>query len=1568
MKKLLLCLCIFLSMQTSAQSFLDLNAQFIQLYKKNAFKEALPFGLKAIQQAKIEYGDKNITYAVAVHNVAETYYKLKQYNNALPYYHESAKAYAVYVRTTEYQAVALCNNSIGEIYLIQKSYDSSAYYLEKAFAFFISEHEEQYNNAIGVMNNLVDLYFPLKEFIAAEKVFTKILPIIEKKEGMFSANYRVTFDNILFALNESKQYIEMRFWLKKMLPAIVIKYGNKSKEYGDITYQFGNCYNNLTNLDSAIFYYKEAYKAYIISNFIKPTNDLAIAANNIGLAYLELKKTDSAAKYLEIAFDFFVKNSASEYDNAIQLMKNLQNLYLPIERFNEMNLVYNKVLPIVEKKEGIYSENYFTIFSGISKISKSKEALVQLENQLKNILLQFEKSNKINNNEWYPEYLYLLAKCYRNQEKYATAIEVYNQTITVFTSFFKDAKNKSVTICYNDLGIIYLEQKKYDLATSFFEKSFSYFKENKITEYENLIIVADNLNLVYKSSNRYMQIRKLCEEMLSIIKIEETEYSKNYCTNLFDLCSALRFLYNYKILENRVQELVKCVRKVYVETSIQYAEALDYSGLCQIELNNFEEAEKLLNQSVTLKKSLGKDANISLVLTYMALANLKSAAGDYTAAYQYYSTAAKILEKEKLTDTQDYLAVLQSWGFAYIDGGLYAEAKEMLTKVLVEQSKFEGENFSGNASILVSIANAEFQLNEMSSAEIHANKAISIANKNTDLKDVIATAKGVLALVNHKLGNSVKGVQLMQESVLLNEQIFGKESTRVALTNTSFSIIYFEMGRYADAELVLNKAIAIQQKIYGKNHPEYALSLMNLAMVYSMQGGNEKAIELLKESMNIYMGKNMAGTSNFIKLLSNLTFIINKLGAYEEAKKLHLQTLDILNSRNENISYNRYIVLNNLSVTCLSLNEYKEAEKYALEAQLIVEKTQGKQSIEYIKTINNLVLIYRKLNMFSTAKKLTDDLLPLAIEVLGKDAELLSTIYFNEAVFASAENNVVQSANYLNKATNIIINNFKQNFYTLSEKEKLAWWQEKDYLFAFYPSLLTRFPAYAPSLIEAYTNQQLQLKGFVLNDASAALRKARTSGNKTLIQLIDQWQSTRTLLSKQLTLPIKERYYKVDSLEAIANVFEKNINQQSSGVLTIQTQLQTYQKIQAVLKNNEVAIEYIRFPFYKDANFTDTFKYAAMIIGKTGIPKFIELANEQQINWCLTGGKTVAKETRVNNLYRSTIKKQSTNATFAGDSLYNLVWKPLLPHLNNINSIAYAPDGLLHKVAFQALPMIAKEKYLIDEYALHQYSSIRQLTEVNYQQYKFSSAYLMGNTDFNTLSSTVTSTGANISFSSNATNQSWAALPGTEKEIVAIEKIFTSKNIQVTTATAAKATEEKFKSISNQSSSIIHLATHGFFLPDPTTLKNNSTENSFAIADDPLMRSGIIMAGANKAWSGEKIPLGVEDGILTAYEIAQLNLSNTQLVVLSACETALGDLQGTEGVFGLQRAFKIAGVKNMIVSLWQVPDKETAELMTTFYNHLLSSNISVRDAFTRAQKEMRVKYPPFSWAAFVLIE
>ena len=144
-----------------------------------------------------------------------------------------------------------------------------------------------------------------------------------------------------------------------------------------------------------------------------------------------------------------------------------------------------------------------------------------------------------------------------------------------------------------------------------------------------------------------------------------------------------------------------------------------------------------------------------------------------------------------------------------------------------------------------------------------------------------------------------------------------------------------------------------------------------------------------------------------------------------------------------------------------------------------------------------------------------------------------------------------------------------------------------------------------------------------------------------------------------------------------------------------------------------------------------------------------------------------------------------------------------------------------------------------------------------------------------------------------------------------------------------------------------------------------------------MLRSGLIMAGGNVAWQGKQTFEGREDGILTAYEISQMNLSNTELVVLSACETGLGDIQGNEGVYGLQRAFKIAGAKYLIMSLWQVPDKQTSLLMTTFYKKWLETEgpdkggnkMTIPDAFHAAQKELRdIGLDPYQWAGFVLVE
>jgi len=214
------------------------------------------------------------------------------------------------------------------------------------------------------------------------------------------------------------------------------------------------------------------------------------------------------------------------------------------------------------------------------------------------------------------------------------------------------------------------------------------------------------------------------------------------------------------------------------------------------------------------------------------------------------------------------------------------------------------------------------------------------------------------------------------------------------------------------------------------------------------------------------------------------------------------------------------------------------------------------------------------------------------------------------------------------------------------------------------------------------------------------------------------------------------------------------------------------------------------------------------------------------------------------------------------------------------------------------------------------------------------------------------------------------------EEAQAVSRLL-GKQTSTSTFTGLEATEEQFRAVAGKESpSVIHIATHGFYFPDTISQGQRDEkmltaigEERFRLTDDPLMRSALVMAGANYTWSGGKLPAGMHDGILTAREVAAMNLTNTELVVLSACQTGLGDVKGSEGVDGLQRAFKMAGVRYLVMSLWPVPDKETREFMELFYS-LWRDQTSIREAFGQTQRQMRDRYPgePYKWAGFVMVE
>jgi CHAT domain-containing protein len=558
------------------------------------------------------------------------------------------------------------------------------------------------------------------------------------------------------------------------------------------------------------------------------------------------------------------------------------------------------------------------------------------------------------------------------------------------------------------------------------------------------------------------------------------------------------------------------------------------------------------------------------------------------------------------------------------------------------------------------------------------------------------------------------------------------------------------------------------------------------------------------------------------------------------------------------------------------------------------------------------------------------------------------------------------------------LQNISNTFSILSEKEKANYLKNNISTLDINTSFLYNYPMASPAVIRNSLNLLLGFKSLALADTRRMLESVRNSKDTSIKRIFNSWLIQKNLLANQYSLSKDKRIPGIQKIEEETETLEKELNRRSAFFRKEQNSLRiSMQEIQKNLEQDEAAIEFVRFKLYYK-KLTDSVIYAAYVFGKNdAAPHFVPLCEEKQLARLFTkSGNAIGN---IKSVYDIDISGKNDH-TGSGDSLYSLVFKPLLPFLKGIRKIDYSPAGLLYRIAFQALP-VGDSQLLIDKYELNQYISTRQIAlEKQIPDATVKSIYLFGDVAFSMDSISIVKQkikGENISgfyssvVSRGGNRDAWISLPGTASEISDIQSLFELHHVKSLSLTQQKATEEQFKLLNGHSPSVIHLATHGFFLPDPERKIKEGVSiegrNALQLAGDPMLRSGIVLAGVNRVWNGQSPIEGCEDGIVTAYEISQLDLRNTDLVVLSACETALGDIKGTEGVFGLQRAFKLAGVKNMILSLWKVPDAETAELMKGFYTYYLQGK-TIREALGNAQQDMRKKYKPYFWAAFVLIE
>jgi CHAT domain-containing protein len=426
----------------------------------------------------------------------------------------------------------------------------------------------------------------------------------------------------------------------------------------------------------------------------------------------------------------------------------------------------------------------------------------------------------------------------------------------------------------------------------------------------------------------------------------------------------------------------------------------------------------------------------------------------------------------------------------------------------------------------------------------------------------------------------------------------------------------------------------------------------------------------------------------------------------------------------------------------------------------------------------------------------------------------------------------------------------------------------------------------------------------------------------------------------------------------------------------------TWNQVQQNLDIGEAAIEFSRF-----FNESDSVYYYNALVLKKGDknPILVKLCNEKEL--------------------------QSIIPQMGYSAYYPLVWKPLEAILNDVKTIYYAPTGDLNNVPFHAIyapkgkgdeiiaaktdkrgVLIEEEQvlteqnatYLIDKFTLHQLTSTRYLAMGLKQKSKdpiVNTMAIVGGVNYDYLPGSLdtpkkSKKDKNVSRSSSSSSGKLSYLEGSKTEVEDISQQLTTASWEVKLLESNNALEENIIRLEGKEAmGILHLATHGYAFSEfdfgDTSIQKNTLRYSYRYSTNPMVRSGLILAGGNWAWTGSDTlsKLGAEqNGILTALEVSQLNLRKTKLVVLSACETGLGKIEGSEGTFGLKRGFKLAGVEQLIVSLWSVPDKETMELMTLFYTDL-AQTLNPVISFEKAQKEMRNRYPtePDKWAGFVLV-
>jgi len=820
-----------------------------------------------------------------------------------------------------------------------------------------------------------------------------------------------------------------------------------------------------------------------------------------------------------------------------------------------------------------------------------------------------------------------------------------------------------------------------------------------------------------------------------------------------------------------------------------------------------------------------------------------------------------------------------------------------------------------------------FKLAEISFLEAKLAYEAENLTSNINYSKVLAD----LGLLYATMGRYNLAEYHSSEALSIREQTLGKESKAYAASLNNMAVLYQETARFNESENYFSEVLKTVEKLFGSESQEYAVVLNNQSILYAEIGRVDQAVQKLNTAIAIVEKLNLNLNSQ-VGFQSNLALLHQQTGKLAEAEAVYLK----LEKKLKVIADNPYYggILNSLGLLYIQLDKMDKVEDYLKRAaDFYLKRFKTKDNPNYAKVVNDLGNFYRMQGRFDEAEKNLGDALAIRAIVLDtnhpdyvKSQEDLAILYWKKGDFTKADAGFEIA---MNKSLDFI----NRYFPPMSEAEKTKYWDVLQPRFQRYYNYCLEAAATQPEVVKNLYDYQMATKGLLLNSTNKIKKAILSSGDNELIKEYVAWLDKKETLARYYSLSKEEltaQKIELTSLEKEANDMERSLSQRSGDFSKgYSAEKVSFTQIAAALAETEAVVQLIRIRTF-DKDFTADSKYAALILMKgIATPKLVVLDNGNQL------------ETRYAKFYRNAIQQKS-----ADQYSYDQFWARIDPALAGKKTLYLSPDGVYNQISLNTLKK-NDGPYFLNQYDLITVGNSKDILDLKNRKPVAAkkNAFLLGFPDYG--------------------GDAVAALPGTKVEIDNIVKILKTGGYQTTPYLQKTATEAILKSMKGPT--IVHIATHGYFQPDVEQSAAGVNEEN--ARNNPLLRSGILLAGASPTLKGEVLPNleSNDNGVLTAYEAMNLDLEGTDLIILSACETGLGDVRAGEGVYGLQRSFQVAGAKALVMSLWKVDDAATQALMTNFYTNLAKGGSKAK-AFKQAQLQLMTKYKdPYYWGAFVML-